>query len=410
MKNLLISILCIITFINNIKAQDTIWITKPRVEHPFLKELYKDFLKYVTFYAAGDISNSYEPIEKSYFVRTNPNGSIYSIPDVVDGTEYNPFDYRIGLGIRKLARFDYEVKGTNFYNGTENNVALSAPTAAVSGFEYLFHYEQERQRGDVWTNHRYFLRHTGKYHIAKIESRKEGNVGFNYQSAEVRARLPIGNKFSFSGGAILRTHQQAFGYNPIEIWLNEVDDSGWVVNPWYTLGYDNGYADVYYTETYTDADGNEQTRNDWFWNDTNGNRVADSDLEFRETIFPQLMNNYNNAIYSQLPLFGEVAPIIGADFYHYSNNFWIHAYTNVVLQYHKYIMGTDEFSYGNRNNWGPGGLRTDSKFEQWTDFQVGLMFGAKISDNFGMFIEGEYAKLWDRRLYKTIFGLNYTFN
>ena len=95
------------------------------------KELYKDFLKYGTVYAAGDISNSYEPSRKEYFVRTNDNGSIYSIPVVVDGTEYNPFDYRIGFGIRKLARFDYERKPGNFWTGNadrERQIALSAPT------------------------------------------------------------------------------------------------------------------------------------------------------------------------------------------------------------------------------------------------------------------------------------------
>ena len=69
-----------------------------------------------------------------------------------------------------------------------------------------------------------FLGIRGKYHIAKIESRQEGNVGFKYNSAELRARLPIGKKFSISAGVIARTHEQAFGYNPVEIWLNETQN------------------------------------------------------------------------------------------------------------------------------------------------------------------------------------------
>ena len=44
------------------------------------------FLKYGTVYAAGDISNSIEAAEPTYFLRTNQDGSIYSIPDVVDNT------------------------------------------------------------------------------------------------------------------------------------------------------------------------------------------------------------------------------------------------------------------------------------------------------------------------------------
>ena len=48
-----------------------------------------------------------------------------------------------------------------------------------------------------------------------------GKINLNYQSAEARLRLPIGDKFSISAGAIYRTHDRAYGYNPVEIWLNE---------------------------------------------------------------------------------------------------------------------------------------------------------------------------------------------
>ncbi len=79
----------------------------------FLKSVYKDFLKYGTIYGAGDINNSVEAAEPTYFLRTNPDGSLYSIPDVVDNTDVFPFDYRYGFGIRKLARFDNERRGRN---------------------------------------------------------------------------------------------------------------------------------------------------------------------------------------------------------------------------------------------------------------------------------------------------------
>ena len=117
---------------------------KIKKKESFFKDLYKDFFKYGTVYAAGNIGNAYETQRPNYFVRTDPN-NLYAIPDVVDNTIYHPFDYRYGIGIRKLARFDYEVKGANFYNGIgedENNVGLSAPTAAIKGLEYLIHYEK----------------------------------------------------------------------------------------------------------------------------------------------------------------------------------------------------------------------------------------------------------------------------
>ena len=239
----------------------------------FFKNVYKDFLKYGTFYAAGNIANA--KLEKpDYFIRTNTT-NLYGVPQVIDETIYHPFDYRYGIGIRKLARFGYESK-PNFYNGTENNVGLSAPTAAVKGLEYLLHWEKERVNGDKFTNKRLFVRHTGKYHIAKFETRESGKVGFEYTSGELRARLPIGKKFSVSLGAIYRTHQKPYGYNPIEIWLNETlinEETGLPepVNYWYTLGYLYGYTDAL-TE-YIDVESG-YTFYDWIWRDSNNNIVA----------------------------------------------------------------------------------------------------------------------------------------
>ena len=77
------------------------------------KKLFKDFLKYSTIYVSGDIKNSKENAP-NYFVRTNPNGSLYDVPVVVDGTDYYEHDYRYGFGIRKIARFDYEMKGKQY--------------------------------------------------------------------------------------------------------------------------------------------------------------------------------------------------------------------------------------------------------------------------------------------------------
>jgi hypothetical protein len=373
----------------------------------FLKDVYKDFLKYGTFYAAGNIGNAYDTQEPSYFIRTDPD-NLYAIPTVLDNTVHHPFDYRYGIGIRKLARFDYEVKPGNFWTGNdeiEKQTALSAPTSAVKGFEYLVHYEKERKRGEEFTNSRFFLRHTGKYHIAKVEQRSQGNVNFKYKSAEVRGRLPIGKKFSISAGAIYRTHERPYGYNPVEIWLNETNEWGNAVNPWYTLGHEYGYSDHY---TSYSMDG-LPTVYDWIWMDSDNNVVAYGDKDFRDRVMPGLLNRYNNEIWDTLPSYGEVAPIIGADFYHYKNKFWLHAYGNYLLPAHKYLKGKNEFSYLHRDCWGVGGHVEDCKEAQWDDYQVGLVFGWKIGKSLGVFVEGEYMKFWDSQIYNTNFGINFTF-
>ena len=365
------------------------------------KNFYEDFLKYGTVYVAGEVSNAYETQSPSYFVRTNPE-NLYDIPQVVDNTVYHPHDYRIGFGLRKLARFDYEIKARNYYDGKENNIALSSPTSAVKGFEYLLHYEKERERSQEFTNIRYFIRHTGNYHIVKFEQREQGNVGFKYTSGEIRARLPIGKKFSLSAGAIYRTHQRPYGYNPIEIWLNETTDDGFPLNPWYSLGYTYGYQDVGYTQT--DAYGN--VNYDWYWINEEGVVVANTDVQFRDLVFGSLMNEFNESIWSELDAFGEIAPIIGFDFYEYKKDFWIHIYGNWILPYHKYLKGNEDFSYLHRDSWGLGGHNDLLKGKQWSDYQGGLIIGWKLSKVVGIFFEGEYTKFWDSKIYNSSVGLN----
>lgn len=391
-------LLCLLLLVSSqIKAQNK--------AQNFVNSIYKDFLKYGTIYGAGEIRNSVEAPYPTYVVRTNENGSLYDIPRVEDNTIKYPFDYRYGFGIRKLARFDYERKPKNYYDGTEDQLVFTAPSSAIQGLEYQFHKEWERWMGREFDNSRYFLKHTGKYHIVKAESRKVDRINLKYQSAETRARLPIGKKFSISAGAIFRTHDRPYGYNPIEIWLNETDDTGNALNPWYTLGYQYGYDDVFYTQTTENGD----TTSDWCWVDPDGNEVAHSDLAFRENVFPLLMNRYNNEIWSQLSRFGEIAPIIGFDFYHYESKFWLHAYANWILPYHHYVMGDEDFSYLHRDNWGKGGHNNLLEGKQWSDYNFGANLGWKVGKNLGIFVEGEYSKMWDSKLYQTTFGLNYTF-
>ena len=395
-----VSLLVCILVMNGASAQDS---------SPFFKSLYKDFIKYGTVYGAADLNNSIEEDVSTYFVRTGDGNGLYDIPVVVDNTPDYPFDYRIGFGIRKLARFSYERKPRNFYDGTEEQLAFSAPSSALKGLEYQLHWEKERWRGEMFRNHRFFIKHTGDHHIFKVESREVGKINLAYESAEARLRLPLGEKFSISAGAIYRTHSRAYGYNPIEIWLNEtqiINGQEYPVNYWYTLGFEYGYTD--HLTTYTDAETGQQMQ-DWIWRDQDGTIVAYSDIDFRETVFTDLMNRYNREMLEEVPAFGEIAPIVGMDFYHYKRNFWLHAYANYILPYHTYLKGDEVVSYLNRNNWGKGGLIDDNDPEQWADYSFGANLGWKINKNIGVFMEGEYSKMWDSELFQTTLGLNYTF-
>ena len=397
MKNLIVALLFLFSL--NINAQS------------FFKNLYNDFLKYGSIYGAGDVKNSIEAKDNSYFVRTNPE-NLYDIPEVIDNTPEYPFDYRYGFGIRKLARFNYERKPRNYYDGTENQLAFTAPSSAITGLEYQFHFEKERWRGEMFENNRFFVKHTGKYHIAKLESRQVGKINVEYQSGELRFRLPIGKKLSLSAGAVYRTHDRAYGYNPIQIWLNEKDDEGNAVNPWWTLGYQYGFIDIPYQSIVYNQDGTTSELFAWLWQNAQGDVVAWTDEQFRDQIFGRLMNRFNKEAWSELESWAEVAPIIGLDFYHYKSNFWLHAYANWILPYHHYVQGDVGYSYLHRNGWNHEGHHdghSQSNGDQWSDYSAGLNTGIKISKHIGLYIEGEYAKLWDSEIFNTSVGINYTF-
>ena len=74
-------------------------------ESKLKKELKKTF-KFSTFYAAINGGTSLSD-KNSFSVNT---GTLIS--DVIE----TPFDYSVALGIRKIARFDYENRANVFYN------------------------------------------------------------------------------------------------------------------------------------------------------------------------------------------------------------------------------------------------------------------------------------------------------
>ena len=75
-----------------------------------LKETIKKTFKFSTFYAAVNGGNSLSDVN-TFTVNTG---------QLVSGVTETPFDYSINLGVRKIARFQYENRANVFYNGTEN--------------------------------------------------------------------------------------------------------------------------------------------------------------------------------------------------------------------------------------------------------------------------------------------------
>ena len=346
-------------------------------------QFFKKIFRHSTIYTSGSIGIPLKEDFREFFVT--------QAGDVKDITREPEFDYRYSIGWRKLARFDYENRANTFYDGSEKNITLSAGIGSVENWEWLANYDWVRRMGHEFNNKRFFIRYLGPWYVIKGESREEGAIDFNYQALDVRLRLPIGNKFNISLGGIYRTSDKVFGYNPIEEFL--APDS---IN-WWNLAYDKGYTDHYYGVEFDD-----NKEYDWWWADSLGVRIADSDLDFRKHIYKQLVNEYNQEKYREIGRMAYVSAVVGYDFYHYNDNFWLHNYVS-LMPLHKQIKGDTDFGYGlfyqNQN---------DGK-KQWVDYQAGLVLGWKVKKVFGFFLEGEYSKLWDKDIYNAKVGFNINF-
>ena len=74
----------------------------------------------------------------------------------------------------------------------------------------------------------------------------------------------------------------------------------------------------------------------------------------------------------------------------------------MILPFHQHMYGDKNFSYANF-------LSNNNGRTQWLDYNGGLIMGAKLGKGFGLFLESEYLRYWDRRVYSAKLGLNYQF-
>ena len=349
-------------------------------------QIVKDFFKYSTIYASGNIGQPLQEADKEWYITQNG--------EISDVTEIYPFDYTISIGIRKIARFDYENRQNVFYDGSEENVGWKANVGAVEGFEYVFSHDWVRQWGNQYRNQNYFIRYLGKHWVGHVKFLEAGVADLKYAQADLRGRLAIGKHLNFTAGTVVRSHGP-YGYNPIGIYLND--------NQWWDLAYEYGYDDTPY-ELIDFTSANPDTTIDWMWHDAEGTHVASTDEEFRKYYYSDIVNDFQTQKLNEVGILMTLSGAVGIDYYQYNDKFWCHAWAN-VLPIHTHIMGDKNFSYGEFISRDPNGNGKN----QWIDYNCGFILGAKLGKSFGLFIESDYLKYWDREVYSAKAGINYQF-
>ncbi len=311
--------------------------------------------------------------------------------ELVNLTRENPYDFSVNIGVRKLARFDYQSKPGNFYDGKEKYHSDNSIIGAVKGLEFKAQIELKRQQGREFENRHIFIRYLGDYYTLKAEQRFNGLADIKYSNLDTRLRLKIGNKINITAGVMGSKRPLGYEYNAIKVY----QESG---KPWYQLAYDYDFTDQYY---YVDGDLNGQDDwydwYDWKWFNPDGVEIAQTDQEFYKYHFGKIVREYTLDIQDSLGMITELSLALGSTFYHYGERFWLHAWADVYPK--RWLEEVDEEILNNIE------LNNDR-----IDYSLGFILGTKIyKKRLGIFIEGDYNNMWAREFYSIKAGINYLF-
>ena len=364
-----------------------------------------------------------------------------------DKRELKP-DFQTSFGLRKIGRFQYEPKrgvksagkGGTWYDGSEQNANESATFGPVKGWEYLIKLSEGRQWGNDYVNREFWLRYIGDYLMAKVGVTELGLEDIKYTQGDIRLHLTpeaLNDKFHLSVGVKHRQHP-VYGFDAMvldttwyrgEWWKFAEKAFGIDDNAWFTQEYyENGDLDVQLYELDPETgelrpiegggpfwnDDGRFVGVDWLWRDVDGRIFAYTDREYFLYHFPGMLEEYIGEVKKSLGSQNETSLVLGIDFYHYGENWWLHTWGN-WLPYH---YGHTTHAYHNaahyRKHKDDGGkphefMFMDKMWHSWNDYDMGAIFGVKIKDNLGVFAEGRYLYYWERPAYDIKLGINYQF-
>ena len=337
-------------------------ITFGQEESKFKKGLKKTF-KFATFYGAVNGGNSVSDVD------------VFSVTDGLQtSTVKTPYDYSLAFGVRKIARLGYENRANVFYDGTEKSISDAATIGKISGFEFLLEVDWKREQGRSFFNQHHFLRYVADKWIAKVEYLEDGAADIKFFEASQRYRHKFGKKFSLNVGPVQRA-SEPYGYDPLEQWLlsnGNLHYTYLALQEGYTVEFDGMGGETYFNPS--------------------GTLVAENTQVWEAVVIPQVLSDYVEKERNALSQTIQYSVVLGFDYYHFTNDFWLHSWGN-IMPYH--VNDNSRYSYHKYN----GG--------QWIDYSGGLIFGYKFTKSLGIFVEGKYNKYWNRNWHDFSFGVNY---
>jgi len=320
----------------------------------------RDFFKYSTLYTSMTMNTSFTEDEDYMAIDRGYE----------DVTQVNPYDYNLTIGLRKIARFDYEYKVKTWYYGTEKAVADNVTIGNAVGWEYLFNYSFIRNRGDKYTEQNFWLRYLGNSCVTKLQLTDNQRVDLRYNSFDTRFRLPLGN-WDVTIGANFRMHDP-YGINPIEDFWTPGEQS------FAQLAGEFGYS-------------TEFVNGRWHWFD-DGELIATSNDEFYKHYFGDAVASFNERELEKLGMQKGVSAVLGVAYYKYTDRMWMHMWFNCMPLHY----GFDDYSF-------------EYGQEDWDNIEwdAGMVLGSRLTKHLGLFVEGTHMRYWMKPVYEVKFGFNY---
>ena len=330
--------------------------------------IFDSFIKYSTFYGSAQMNSPLAAQQNLSFTGSDIQDEIIEIDH----------DYSYSFGIRKMARFKYQVKKGNFYDGSESELTDNATLGNVPGWEYLIKYSDVRKAGHEFGEQEYWLRYVGRSFIIKGQYSEFGEQELTFAQFDTKYRKEIGG-FDLTAGVSFRGRPIVI--KPIIDWSNEFSE-------WWELSYSMGWQDQWYylDETETDYD--------YYWYNPEGELVCDTDAEFYDIYFEGIVQEYYTSFIQDHGWNFEASLAVGLDYYYYDNKFWFHAWATA----YPYHYGLTDYV---------------KDMEREMDHDVGVIFGWKLTKNIGIFTEGRHLSYFNtpeitNAHYELTTGLNFT--
>ena len=313
--------------------------------------VFDSFIKYSTFYASGNVSS---PL-------ANQQNLSFTGAAIEDEIVVIPYDYNYSFGIRKMARFKYQIKKGHFYDGSENELTDDATLGAVTGWEYLIKYSDVRNANHIYKEQEYWLRYLGESYTIKAQYSEFGEQELTFGQLDLKYRKELGG-FDFTAGVSFRGRPIVI--KPNIDWENQFE--------WYELAYEMLWVDEWY---YTDE---EETEGDYYWYNPEGELVCDTDAEFYDVYFEGIVQGFYHSLIQDHGWNWQVSLALGVDYYYYGDKFWFHAWGTAYPQHYAlsdYIKD----------------------LEREMDHDVGLIFGWKLSKHLGIFTEARHLSYFNTK-------------